>query len=406
MSLPRSCEKSIYSLLKKFPCVAIIGARQVGKTTLLKRLRPKSDFFDLEKTQDFQRIQADPDFFLSQFDKCIVIDESQNLPSLFPALRVKIDQNRKRNGQFLISGSRSPSLLKSITESLAGRIAIFELTPFSIYESWRQPLSDLPKRLKQSYFKLPSKPRFSVQQIHKSFLHGGYPDAFLARNDQTFFKNWMNNYMMTYLKRDIRNLFPSLNILAYQRFLSMLADTSGDAINYSQFARSLSVSQPTVRSYFQIAEGAFFWRMLLSFKKNVQKRITSMPKGYVIDSGLNHFLLNIHTKEQLYSSRKVGFLWQAFVTEQIIRIFKDQYIPHQVYHYQTHNGGEIDLLMEGDFGLLPIEIKLGTSASIKGLKSLSQFLQEHKIKYGLLINNAQKPCWLTPQIAQIPITYL
>ena len=193
---------------------------------------------------------------------------------------------------------------------------------------------------------------------------------------------------------------------AYQRFIYMLADIGGDAINYSLLARSLDISQPTVKSYFQIAEGAFFWRILLSYKKNIRKRIISMPTGYVMDSGLCHCLLNIHSKEKLYFSRRVGLLWQAFVTEQIVRIFKDQLIPYQIYHYHTRNGGEIDLLIEGDFGLVPIEIKLGTSVSSKQLKTLSQFIQEHKLNYGLLINNAQKPCWLTPQIAQIPITYL
>ena len=391
--------------MQKFPVVAILGARQVGKTTLLRELRPQSPFFDLERSEDFSRISRSPEFFLQQFEECIVIDEVQIMPELWSALRVRIDQRRERKGQFLISGSSSPELLKNITESLAGRVALFELSPFGLHESWQLPPSPLPLKIASKKFELPQNPTFSREQIEQSFLYGGYPEAFLGRKDKTFFLNWMENYCSTYLKRDIRSLFPAINLSAYQKFLSMLADSSGNLLNTSLFARSLDVSQPTAKSYFQIAAGSFFWRNLASYEKNVQRRVSKMPRGYIVDSGINNFLLQLADRERLYSSRNVGMLWQSFVTEQLLRMFRDHLIPVTGFHYRTHNGVEIDFVLEGPFGIIPIEIKLGTGISPKQLKILENFISEHGLALGLVINNARKACWLSERIAQIPLEY-
>ena len=329
------------------------------------------------------------------------------MPELFAALRVRIDQRRELKGQFLLSGSSSPELLKNITESLAGRVALFELPPFGIHESWERPISALPLELvEKERLSLPHKPSFTREQIEQSFLCGGYPDAFLGRGDKTFLLNWMENYRMTYLRRDIRSLFPALNLTAYQKFLSMLAGSSGELINYSVFARSLDVSQPTAKNYFHIAEGSFLWRMLPSYENNIKKRVTKMPKGYLADSGINNFLLQLMDRERLYNSRTVGLLWQSFVTEQLMRMFKVHLIPVTASHYRTHNGEEIDLIIEGpSFAPLPVEIKLGRSISVKQLKTLDRFIGEHNLPLGMVINNAQEACWLSERIAQIPLEY-
>ena len=403
--LKRTSQKAIKDLLKNFPCVAIIGSRQVGKSTLLKKLRPSAPFFDLELRRDYQRIASDPDFFLSQYEgRPIVIDEAQELPQLFPALRVAIDQNRDKNGQFLISGSSSPELLKNITESLAGRMAIFELYPFNVFESWELSISDLPSRLNSKKLELPQKARLTDQQIAKSFLLGGYPDAFCkGKKNSSFWKKWMTQYYSQYVHRDIRKLFPQLNFLVFQKFSEMLSYSSGEHINYSRFAQSLDVSVPTVKSYLQIAEGAFFWRRIKSFHHKVAQRIIKMPKGHLVDAGLVNFLSYITSKERLYSHPRVGQHWEAFVIEQLIRIFKDSLQPIDWSYYRTHNGAEVDFIIEGDFGLVPIEIKWGTSSEHR---TLSQFVKKHKLPYGLVINNASEACWLNPSIAQIPFKNL
>jgi predicted AAA+ superfamily ATPase len=251
-TIKRTASGAIHQLLLRFPCVAVLGARQVGKTTILKQVLPEAHFFDIEKRSDFERIKSDPDFFLSQQHSPIAIDEAQLLPELFPALRVAIDSDREKNGRFLISGSSSPELLKHITETLAGRIAIFELGGFSLEEQWGCEISSFYQYLKEGNItKLAAlKPRFSTEQLFSSCLLGTYPEPFLKfRNDPKGFELWMENYVVTYIKRDIRNLFPSLNITAYQRFVSMLAASTGNIINVSEFARSLDVSQPTPKSY-------------------------------------------------------------------------------------------------------------------------------------------------------------
>lgn len=401
--LSRNCEESVRYLMKKFPCVAILGSRQVGKTSLIKHLCPDAPFFDLELREHYRRIKSDPDFFLSQYDVPIVIDEAQEIPELFPALRVAIDNHREHNGRFLISGSSSPDLLKNITESLAGRIAIFELSPMSIFEMWQTGKSDFVARVREKAFALPEKRRFDDGQIKESFLFGGYPEAFLHREDLTFWKQWMNQYYLNYVNRDIRKLFSTLNFQAFQRFIGMLSHTSGELINYSRFAKSLDLSVPTVRSYLEICEGTFLWRRLVSYSKNVSRRVSKSPKGHMVDSGLVHFLTNITSQEALYNHVNVGLYWEAFVIEQVVRIFADALEPAKMFHYRTHNGAEIDLIVEGDFGTIPMEIKLGTSDRIK---TLGDFVQEHKLPYGVLINNGREPCWVHPKVVQIPLSYL
>jgi predicted AAA+ superfamily ATPase len=403
--IKRSCFASIHYLLNHFPCVAVIGARQVGKTTLLKQILPDAQFFDLEKRADYERISYDPDFFLSQTDPPVVIDEAQQLPELFPALRVAIDRHRNSKGRFLISGSSSPQLLSQISESLAGRIAIFELSGFSLEEIWQLPANPLYDYLNQknstAILDLPS--RLNSHQMMISCLHGSYPEPVLYyRSDAKAFQLWMENYFQTYINRDIRTLFPSLNFNAYQRFIAMLAAASGTIINTSEFARSLDVSQPTAKNYFQIADGTFIWRTLLSFQKNLNKRMIKMPKGYLRDSGLLNFILKTTSLEALYNQPNFGAIWEGFVMEEIIKGFKNRLIPIQTSHYRTGNQAEIDLILEGEFGILPIEIKSGTFTPAKKLLAITEFVKTQKLPYGLLINNSDAPAWVSPHILQIP----
>jgi len=392
--------------MSKFPCVAIIGSRQVGKSTLVKKLFPKAPFFDLEQQNDLYRIKEDPDFFLSNQTENIIIDEAQILPELFPALRVAIDKKRESNGRFLITGSSSPELLKKITESLAGRIAIFELTPLSVYESHEIKDSDFPLRVNNKEFKEPTKARLTKKQIEESWFYGGYPDAFLNRDDKKYYSTWMNNYFATYINRDIRSLFPNLQLDSFKRFIELLSGSCGELINHSNFARSLNVSQPTVKKYFEIAEGSFFWRSLKSYEKTIKKRIVKMPKGHLVDSGLTNFLYGFKTQEMLLKSQKLGRSWEAFVTEQILRSFKNQLVDCRSYHYRTHNQGEIDLVIETDYGLLPIEVKRGQKVDPQQIKTLKSFVQEQKCRFGVVINNAEESCWLNKEILQLPFKNL
>ena len=403
--IKRTAVSAVKQLLGKFPCVAVIGARQVGKTTFVRQVLPSSPLFDMGKRADYDRISYDPDFFLAQQKGPIIIDESQILPELFSSLRITIDNNRGQNGKYLITGSSSPELLKNITESLAGRVAIYELGGFSLEEQWGCDKSRFYDLIhKGDVGKLEHmKPRFSQKQIMTSCFLGSYPEPFLKfKNDRQGFALWMENYFQTYVKRDVRGLFPGLNIVVFQRFIGMLAASSGQILNYSEYARSLDVSQPTVKSYFEIAHGTFIWRIIQSYQKSLKKRVIKMPKGHMRDTGLLNYLLSMPSVDALYSYPSVGRIWETFVIEQIIKGFSSSLIPVKTCYYRTSNKAEVDLVLEGDFGIIPVEIKMGTSTDRRNLAAIENFIDDYKIKFGIIVNNAEETAWISKKILQVP----
>jgi predicted AAA+ superfamily ATPase len=405
LHVQRASVNTLHYLMEHFPCVAVLGARQVGKTTLLKQILPDSPLFDLERQADYELIAGDPDLFLSRHKNPVIIDEAQRLPRLFPALRVAIDNQRHTNGRFLLSGSSSPELTDHINESLAGRIAIFELSGLTLNEAHQTGFSPLYKLLANRDVEGINnlKTRYTTDQLLESCLLGSYPEPFLKyRTEKTAFTLWMENYIQSYINRDIRSLFPGLNIIAYRRFIGMLAAASGQILNASEFARSLEVSQPTARSYFHLAAGTFVWRMLPAFDKNITKRTIKMPRGHMRDTGLLNYQLRNTTTDQLQSHPLFGRIWEAFIIEEILKGFANNLIPVQPYFYRTARGAEIDLILEGSFGILPIEIKSGSYTPRRQIQPLIQFVAEHELPLGVLINNAASPALITPNIIQIP----
>jgi predicted AAA+ superfamily ATPase len=403
--LKRNITESINYLLNNFPCVVILGARQVGKSTLLKQILPNASFFDLERDADFQRINNDPELLLQETNRPIIFDEAQISASLFKALRVEIDKNRDQAGQFLLSGSSSPELLKHISETLAGRVAIVELEPFQWQEGLKKNYPDLITALSEEEFQS-LQPNFNKRELLELCLYGGYPEPFLKRDDTKFFRLWMENYIKTYVERDIRALFPSLQLDVYKRFVQMLAYASGEIINNSNFARSLDVSQPTIKNYLNIIEGTFLWRKIPSYQKNLTKRIIKMPKGYLRDTGLINYFLRIQTVNDLKSHPQFGRIWEIFISEQLIRHFKNKIENIEYFYYRTHNQAEIDLIIETQTGLIPIEIKSGFSSSKRQIQTLQRFIEEHHCPFGLLINNGDEIFKLSQNIYQLPAIYL
>ncbi len=388
--------------------VAVIGARQCGKSTLCSMIGPGWKSYDLEKEQDYQVVKHDPYLFLQRNPRGIIIDEAQELPAFFPALRVVVDEARQENGRFLITGSSSPDLVSSISESLAGRVAILELGTLKASEMGGASAIDFYSAVEDSICveKISSlTPAVDRDQLFQSWLRGGYPEA-VQRRDKKEYRLWMDNYRATYLHRDIRKLFPGLKIEAYRTFISMLSHLSGTIINYSELARSLAVSQPTAREYVDIAHGTFIWRKIEPFTRNVTKRVSKMPRGHMRDSGLLHFLLNIDSEDDLLQNPIIGRSWEAFITEEILRGMNYSLIPVTPYYYRTHHGAEIDLILEGHFGILPIEIKYGSTIDHRALRALKDFVDDHHLKLGIVINNADSVEWLHDKIIRLPCTVL
>jgi predicted AAA+ superfamily ATPase len=407
--IKRNIESKILQLLQQFPIVAILGVRQSGKTTLSKQLLPDWKYIDLENPRDYDRFTHDPLFFFNQFPQAVIIDEAQEYPELFRILRSVVDEKRRQTGRYLLTGSSSPELIAHISESLAGRIAVVELGTLKANEFYRLPLSPFYElfthKLNQKNVIRGMAP-LSNQQMQKVWLQGGYPEPVL-HNKNNFYEQWMENYQNTYLNRDIAKLFPKLNKIAYRRFLVTLGKLSGTILNKRDVARAIEVSEGTIKEYISIAEGTYLWRSLTSFEKNIIKAVVKMPKGHIRDSGLLHHFLQIHDIEDLYSSPIVGTSFESFVIEEILKGLESTMVTNtQAYYYRTRNGAEIDLVLDGPFGVLPIEIKHNATVNFRQLTALNQFVEEHALPFGMLINQSDTAEWISPRIVQIPVGWL
>ena len=406
---PRNYAQKARQLLSMFPVLLILGARQVGKTVLAKSLAPDWDYFDLEKPAHYDRISHDPSLFFEQHPEHIIIDEAQELPVLFNVLRGVIDQRRQQRGRFIITGSSSLELLEQSADSLAGRIAILEIANCKINEYCEQPLSPFYNVFEQTLDPklLPIGPApLASASVQKLWLKGGYLEPLLHK-EEGFHAQWMANYHSSYIFRDIAKLFPNLNKLAYRRFLTIVSQLSATILNKSNIARSIEVSQKTVTEYLKILENTYLWQLLPSFEKNITKTIVKMPKGYLRDTGLLHYLLGIQSYEPLYNHPLVGQSFESFVIEEIIKGLQATMVTNwHVHYYRTRKGAEVDLIIEGPFGILPIEIKHSSFTPINKLSALSNFIQTQQLPFGLLINQSQEARWLSRQILQIPVGWL
>ncbi len=405
----RNQQQLANKLLEHFPAIAIIGARQAGKTTLAKSLKPDWRYLDLEKPSDFELISRDPALYFQQFPENNIINEAQLYPALFNVLRGVIDANRATCGRFILTGSSSPELLTQISESLAGRIATIEVGTLKANEYYQTPLSDFyhlfSEKLTRQNLVAGAAP-LSNEQMQLTWVKGGYPEPLLKNND-FFYQQWMENYVINYVNRDIARLFPRLNKIKYQRFIQMLSKLSGTIINKSNLARALEISEGSAREYLRIASGTFLWRELLSWENNIIKSTVKMPKGYLRDTGLLHYLLGIKDLAALYTHPIVGQSFESYVIEEIIKGLHASGITNwSCYYFRTRKGTEIDLILKGYFGILPIEIKYSSSTSTKDLRHLHEFIRVYDLDFGLVINQASEPMWLTDKVYQIPIEWL
>lgn len=412
--IKRNLTEKLIKLLQFFPVVAIVGARQVGKTTLARFAAPDWYYIDLEKPEDFERVEQDPQLLFEQYPRRLIIDEAQILPSVFNVLRGVIDKNREEKGRFIITGSSSAVLLTHLSESLAGRIAVIELDPLKMNEYYQYPLSPFYETLRGNLpvaNLLSYQPCVTSEQLHQFWLKGGYPEPILSA-EKDFYLLWMQQYRDSYIHRDLAQLFPKLNKVKYQRFISMLSQLSGTIVNRSELARSLETDEKTAREYLKIAEGTFIWRELLSYERSSVKSIVKMPKGHIRDSGLLNHFLRINSMDKLYEYPAIGRSFEAFVIEEILKGLSGTLETNwTASYYRTRSGVEIDLILEGYFGTIPIEIKYGSYTALKYLRNMTQFIAENEktgfsIPFGLIINQSQEVRWLTDRILQIPAILL
>jgi predicted AAA+ superfamily ATPase len=373
--IKRHAENMVKELSQQFPAVLILGPRQCGKTTLAKYFL-EGEYFDLERPSDQQVFLDDIEFALTRLEPPLIIDEAQTLPELFPVLRSMIDLDRQESGRYYLLGSVNPVLIKHISESLAGRVGVIELTPFLFSE-----ISDLKIDLSDFWLK------------------GGFPDA--LKEKEAKWQRWQENYIRTFIERDIPRYGVKTSPIQIRRMMGMLAHQHGGLFNASELGRSLGVSYHTVRSHLDLMEGHFLIRRLPPYFPNIKKRIVKSPKVYIRDSGVLHYLLGVSNERSLLESPKRGNSWEGFMIEQIISREMLQKTGSLFYFYRTHAGAEIDLIIDRGSERIGYEFKCSVSIGKKDYANLQAGIDDGIIHKGVIVYMGERSFPVADQISVV-----
>lgn len=375
--IPRYITEKIIKRLENIPCVALLGPRQCGKTTLAKHIisgLPDALYLDLERPSDANKLR-DPELFFSlNRGRLICLDEIQLAPELFSALRPILDEEGE-NGRLFILGSASRDLIRQSSQSLAGRISYLELTPFLLNEVDGDVGGDA---------------------LFKLWLRGGFPRSFLAPDDKTSLE-WRHDFVRTFLERDIPQLGFRIPAASMRRLWQMCAHQHGQLLNASRMGQSLGVSHHTVRSYMDILSETFILRLLPPFHANLKKRLIKSPKIYIRDTGLLHCLLDIETANDLLGHPVYGASWEGLVIENLISVTPDW----RHCFYRTASGVELDLLMEKSGRRLAVECKLTTAP--KPQRVFWQALEDLNVDEAYIVSPVKEAYPLERRVQVIPL---
>ncbi|MGE0158422.1 MAG: ATP-binding protein [Gemmatimonadales bacterium] len=346
--------------LEEHPAVALIGPRQCGKTTLARTLG--GAYFDLE--QEAERLRLDLEWEeLTAGQELVVLDEAQSWPEIFPRLRGAIDGDRGRSGRFLLLGSVSPALMTQVSESLAGRLSLVELTPLL----WQEVDTTAQQRL---------------------WLHGGYPECLLHPRK---FPRWHLDYLTLLTQRDLPAWGLPARPQLTDRLVRMLAALHGQVWNASQVGQSLGIAYHTVNAYVDYLVGAFLVRRLAPYQANIRKRLVKRPKVYWRDSGSLHALLNVADRKDLLGRPWVGASWEGFVIEQVLGMLSAAGRPFEAFYFRTSDQYELDLVLELEGELWAIEIKLTSSPGPEDMKRLDQSADLIRATRRILVTQTHRP---------------
>lgn len=337
--IQRQLKSTVLQHLRVFPAVAILGPRQSGKSTLVKMLTERIApfvYIDLQNYEDLNKLSDPNIFFEANTDAVICLDEIQLVPQLFSVLRSAIDKHR-RNGRFILLGSASQALLQQSAETLAGRIGLLELSPFLVNE-------------------VQSEPAYSLQRY---WLRGGFPESYLSQTDSDSML-WLENFIRTYIERDIPQLGFQIPALQIRRLLMMCAHNQGQMINASKLGEALGLTHPTIRRYIDLLEQTYILRTLQPYEANVKKRLVKSPKVYVRDSGIMHRLLLISDFNSLMGNPIFGASWEGLVIENII-VNMPGWTP---YFYRTATGNEMDLVLLRGKQKIAVECKASSAPQL------------------------------------------
>ena len=364
MYFTRKIEKLFLESLKQFPVCLITGARQVGKSTMLQNVLKKYKYVSLDDPMIRKAAKEDPNLFLSTYSSPVIIDEIQYAPELLSYIKMKVDANRHEYGRYVLTGSQIFQVMQGVSESLAGRIAIFNLYPFDFEEIKTDVFND--------------------NLIFQSCLKGFYPEFYV--NEKLDPALWFSSYLNTYIERDIRNIKAISDLSKFQSFISILATRAGKILNLSSISKECGITQPTCKSWLSILESTYIIYLLKPFHNNRKKRVIKSPKLYFVDTGLLCFLFGIDTINRLLKSVENGAIFENMIVMEAVKRLAYQKEKTNCYYYRTQNDIEVDLIIEKGNDLIPYEIKFTKTVSKKMAKSLKIFQDDHNIKKGYLLS--------------------
>ncbi|HET7509419.1 MAG TPA: ATP-binding protein [Solirubrobacterales bacterium] len=350
MYLPRALHPSLSRALGQFPSVLVTGPRQSGKTTfLLEEFGRDAHYLSLDDPLERGFAQADPNGFLDRFPAGrIVLDEIQYAPELLSYLKIRIDRDRHAYGRWLLTGSQQFQVMAHVSESLAGRIALLELLPFSLLELGPERLPDLGSAV----------------------WNGGYPEPALQPEKRDL---WVASYIQTYVERDIRQILNVQDLRAFETVLGLCAARHGRELNAADLARSAGISQPTVRTWVSLLEAAYIVRLLPPYFENFGKRIIKSPKLYFLDSALICALTRQPGAAAALAGAMGGVLFEGLVVSEAYKVFALLGLRPDLYFWRSHDGLEVDLILRLAGGLTPIEIKLSATPTLRHAEALQRF---------------------------------
>lgn len=402
----RQMKPLIEALIKQFPAVLVTGPRQVGKSTLLQYISEDYQYVTFDDPMVLSMAKNDPSLFMLNYSGKLILDEVQYAPELFSSLKLAIDK-QKMSGLYLLSGSQAFHLIQNVTESLAGRVAVLKLQGFSLREIQQLDFS-LPFIPNQDYLSAREKVAQSIENIW-TIIHQGYMPRLYEQ--ETNWEIYYASYVSTYIERDVRSLTNVSSITDFTCFMVAIAARSGELLNYSNVAQEVGVSVDTIKRWTTILETSGIIYLLKPYSNNHLKRAIKTPKVYMLDTGLMAWLTKWLKPETISKGAKNGQFFETFVVSEIIKSFYNKGIEPPIYFYRDTNQKEIDLLIEYDRTLYPVEIKTSASPDKKMVKSfgiLKDNLPESEIKIGtgVIINQYPQRLWLAEDLIALPVWYI